>query len=67
MEERITDLEIRIAHQEAAIDELTRTLLAQERLLKGLAGEVDRLRRVVRELSPPLVGAAADEPPPPHY
>lgn len=30
---RIEDLEIRLSHQEAAIDELTRTVLTQERTI----------------------------------
>ena len=35
-EAKLTDLEIRITHQEASIDELTRTVLAQDTELKRL-------------------------------
>ena len=36
METRITDLEIRLTHQDAAVEELTRVVLAQESELKKL-------------------------------
>jgi len=64
---RITDLEIRLSHQEAALEELTDTVLAQQRALHALRTELEYLRSLLREAAPGIVGPAADEPPPPHY
>ena len=67
LESRVTDLEIRLTHQEAAIDGLTRTNLEQQKLIEQLQHEVDRLRSFVQELSSSPTGLTSDEPPPPHY
>jgi SlyX protein len=67
LESRLTDLEIRLTHQEAAIDGLTRTNLEQQKLIEQLQHEVERLRSFVQELSSGPAGPAGDEPPPPHY
>lgn len=67
LESRVTDLEIRLTHQEAAIDSLTRTNLEQQKLIEQLQQELDRLRVVIREFSSGPIGSAGDEPPPPHY
>ena len=65
MKNQITDLEIRITHQEASIDELTRTLLAQEQLIRKLQKEVDSMRGQLKEYS--NIAHASEETPPPHY
>lgn len=65
MKNQITDLEIRITHQEASIDELTRTLLAQEQLIRKLQKEVDVMRSQLKEYS--NIAHASEETPPPHY
>ena len=67
LESRMTDLEIRLTHQEAAIDGLTRTNLEQQKLIEELQHELDRLRAFIQELSSGPAGSASDEPPPPHY
>jgi SlyX protein len=61
----IEELEVRIAHQEAAIDELTRQALLQQRQIDELIGHVQKLQQQLRELAEgrdPVVDA-----PPPHY
>lgn len=50
MHERLTDLEIRLTHQEAALDELTRSQLASEARLNQLQDQLDVLRRQLHEL-----------------
>jgi len=65
MENRITDLEIRITHQESAIDELTRTTLKQEELITKLQMELKNIRSQVNEVS--IIAHASEETPPPHY
>jgi SlyX protein len=65
MEEKIIDLEVRAAHQEAALDELTRTVLKQQQMIESLQNELEQLRKQMRQFSP--VRDLADEAPPPHY
>ncbi|HKJ09363.1 MAG TPA: SlyX family protein [Gammaproteobacteria bacterium] len=67
MEQRITDLEVRLSYQEAAIDELTRTTLAQQQAIESLRAEVEQLKSLLRELAPSAVAPASEETPPPHY
>lgn len=65
MNNKITDLEIRITHQEACIDELTRSLLDQEKRVKKLEKDLDNIRDQFKEFS--NVAHASEETPPPHY
>lgn len=70
MEERLTDLEIRLTHQEASIDELTDSLLAQQRVIDRLRQQVEALQGRLGDLETRGGGEGADtapEPPPPHY
>lgn len=64
---RIEALEIRLAHQDAAVDELTRTLLDQERRLREQAEGLQRLERQLRAATPSIVATRDEETPPPHY
>jgi SlyX protein len=67
MESRITDLEIRLAHQEAAIDELTRTVMQQRKIIAEISNELELLKSMLREVAPSPVAPASEEQPPPHY
>jgi len=64
--ERIEVLEVRYAHQEAALEELTRTVLAQEQLIRAQRERLERLEQDVRALQGGVHTAVADEKPP-HY
>jgi SlyX protein len=64
---RIEALEIRSTHQEAALDELTRTLLEQERLIREQADMLRRLEVQLRDATPAPVAGRDEEVPPPHY
>jgi uncharacterized coiled-coil protein SlyX len=64
---RIEMLETRLMHQEAAIDELTRTLLAQEQLIRSQGEMLQRLEALVQRLSTADLTAVEDNAPPPHY
>lgn len=72
MEQRLIDLEMRLAFQEQALQELSdalaaardgesRNALLQHRMLE----ELRQLRSAIA--TSPLTGDAANEPPPPHY
>lgn len=65
MEDKITDLEIRLTHQEATLDELTQTVLHQERLLLELQDQLQQVRQQLRSFS--IVAPSSEETPPPHY
>jgi SlyX protein len=67
MENRITDLEIRITHQEAAMEEMNTVLLAQHKLIENLRDEMAHLQRQLRDMNASNIANAADETPPPHY
>ena len=67
MESRLDDLEIRLAHQELAIEQLTQASLQQQRTIEQLQGEVEYLKSLLRELSPSAVASVGEETPPPHY
>jgi SlyX protein len=64
---RLESLETRIMHQDATIDELTRTLLRQEQLMNKQAKAIKHLEEQMRGLADSTPGMAADEPLPPHY
>jgi SlyX protein len=67
MEERLAELEVRLAFQERTIQELNDVVTRQARELERLGREVAGLRHQLAQLAPPLVGRREDEPPPPHY
>lgn len=67
MENRIVDLEIRLAHQEAAIEVLTASDLAKQRELERLQAELQRIKGLLQDLAPGAVVGEDQETPPPHY
>ena len=72
LEQRLVDLETRLAFQEQALLELSDALAAAR---SEEAGNALRLHRALEELrqlrsamaASPVTGDAANEPPPPHY
>lgn len=68
MQDQLDDLQIRISHQELAIEALNETVARQDRLIATLRDELARVRQILDELRPSPLGAdEAHEPPPPHY
>lgn len=67
MDSRLTELEIRLAHQEAALETLTRTVVHQDQALAELRAELQALARQLRELAPSNIASLDEENPPPHY
>jgi SlyX protein len=68
MDNRITELEIRLTHQEHTLDILNQTIIEQHRLIDQLQLQVSILEKkikVVAEASP--VALESEETPPPHY
>ncbi|VAW97338.1 Protein SlyX [hydrothermal vent metagenome] len=67
MESRLTDLEIRYAHQEATLEAVNETLLLQQRSIEALRAELERIKQQMRGLNSGEMASAAEETPPPHY
>lgn len=68
MTDPIEDLQIRLAHQELAIEALNDTVARQDRRLLDLQAEIRSLHERLQALKPsPLGEDSMAEPPPPHY
>ena len=64
--ERLQSLEERYAHQEAALDEITRRSIEQGRMIETQAEQIERLEAALRALGQASSAAVTDERPP-HY
>lgn len=67
VDEQITDLQLRHAHQDELIRKLDEAMREQSRRLDELAGKVEMLIQHVRTLGPVDDTGGGEEPPPPHY
>ncbi len=67
MEDRVIELEIRVAYQEALLLELNDAIVAQGRMIDRLRLELERLRDQLRTQAPSPVAPPSEETPPPHY
>lgn len=66
LEQRITDLEARLAFQDDTIQTLNDVLVAQQRTVERLQAQVGMLARRQEEIQSRIDGEE-DEAPPPHY
>lgn len=66
MEQRLTELEIRLTHQEVTLDALSRSLTEQQKTLDNMLVQVDYIKSVLVELVPGAAESNSHEPPP-HY
>ena len=66
LEERITELESRLAFQDDTIQALNDEIVTQQRLLERVQLQLEALAKRQEELSGQL-DVAGDEAPPPHY
>lgn len=66
MTDAIIDLQIRLTHQDDALNELTRTTLSQQRQIDRLQAQIEQLKTLMEEFAPPQSGSTGHEPPP-HY
>lgn len=67
MEDRIIELEIRLAHHEVLLGDLNEVIVRQARELDRLARELALLREQVKAQAELNLAARGEEPPPPHY
>ena len=67
MEERVAELEIRVAFQDNTIQELNSELIQQQQQLNKLIQDIASLKHQFNLLQPSLVVSESQETPPPHY
>lgn len=67
MEEKLVDLETRIAFLEDAQQQLSDVIARQEKEIERLLHRVSELEEQLRQAAPSLIADAAEESPPPHY
>lgn len=67
MDERLVDLEARLAFQERTLQELNDVVVRQQRDIDRLTKELETLRTQMRSVMPSLVAPQSEETPPPHY
>lgn len=67
IETHLVDLQIRITHQEAALEELTANFLALEKQMLNMETQMREIKSLLKELVPSLLASQAEDTPPPHY
>lgn len=67
MEERLIELESRLAFQEHTLQDLNDIVAAQQQEISILRQALQELDRRLRAVTPQPVASAAEETPPPHY
>lgn len=64
---RLDALEIRIAHQDQAIEDLNETITAQWKEMDRLKREIERLTDRISSAEAAIGPEGGEEPPPPHW
>lgn len=64
---RIVALEMRLTHQDVAIEDLNSALTRQWRTIDGLTRQILQLNERLQEVGASNGGTTGAEPPPPHY
>lgn len=67
MQDRLTELETRVAFQEQTIQELNNVVTRQQSEIDRLSRGYETLKLELLELAPSLLASRDQEPPPPHY
>ncbi|ABC20908.1 SlyX family protein [Rhodospirillum rubrum] len=67
LESRLIDLESRLTHQEAMVDDLSDVIAAQDRTIARLVVQIRHLAGALRDVELGSIGSPADDKPPPHY
>ncbi len=66
-DQRLADLETRLAYQEHTIDQLDEALAAQQRRIELLEALCEELARRLRDIADPVERSPSGEQRPPHY
>lgn len=66
-DQRITDLEIQLTHQQNQVDELNSLVYRQQMQINILSAELKQLKEHLQIAMPSLSRGTEEETPPPHY
>jgi len=67
MEERVTELESRVAFQDDTIQKLNDVIVDQQQQIDQLSVQMGALKEQIQALVPELIADESQETPPPHY
>ncbi|KPJ94499.1 MAG: hypothetical protein AMJ55_06290 [Gammaproteobacteria bacterium SG8_15] len=67
LEERLTEIESRVAFQDDTIQQLNDVIVRQQHDIEQLTEELQLLKQQMQSLAPSLVVDQSQETPPPHY
>jgi SlyX protein len=67
MDERLTELEIRLTHIEDTIDVLNQTVIDQHKMIDQLQLQISILEKKLKATATPNIAPDSEETPPPHY
>ncbi|MDH4275129.1 MAG: SlyX family protein [Gammaproteobacteria bacterium] len=67
MQDRITELETKLAFQEDTLQALNDIVTRQQAELYQLRKEISALHEQLRAMTPSMIATQAEETPPPHY
>ncbi len=67
MNERIIELESRLAYQERTIEELNQVVTGQQQQIDDLLREIERIKAYLKQGGDSGIARADEETPPPHY
>jgi SlyX protein len=67
IEERLTELESRVAFQDDTLQKLNDVIVRQQQDIKYLTAELQLLKQQFQILEPSLIAGQKEETPPPHY
>ena len=67
MENRITELEIRLTHLEDTLDVLNQTVIEQHNLIDQLQLHISILEKKLKAAATSNIALESEETPPPHY
>jgi SlyX protein len=67
MEDRVTELEIRLTHLEDTIEVLNNTVIKQHEVIDALQLQIANLEKKLKASQSSPVALESEETPPPHY
>ncbi|WP_455208591.1 SlyX family protein [Kaarinaea lacus] len=67
IEERLTELESRVAFQDDIVQTLNDVVVRQQHDIDRLTKELQMLKQQLQTLTPSLIADQSEETPPPHY
>lgn len=67
MDERLTDLEVKLSFQDRMIQDLNEVVIRQQHEIEKLRAEVKTIRSQIGDTDSPQIRDQSEEAPPPHY